>query len=77
MAKKTKKIPVEEIDKIDEVLAAFTDAYLKILADRLVPCACGALVGEPCRGLPSDVNHFGRRLRRILQEGTLPSEDGG
>lgn len=46
-----------------------------IRADRLIPCpACGAAKGRACKEQPPNISCFGRRLKRIMSLGPLPSE---
>lgn len=56
-----------------------------VQADRLIPCpVCKVKVGKACKPctskhgsldtLKAGQSHFGRRLKRILTEGTLPEE---
>ena len=46
-----------------------------IIADRMIPCpVCLVDKNRACLGLEPNTSHFGRRLKRILTMGSLPSE---
>jgi hypothetical protein len=52
-----------------------------IAADAIVPCACGAVEGEPCitrakdkKPLEPGCVHLGRRVRRLLLTGRAPDQ---